>query len=257
MMPRPSRASGREAGNADSVDGTAKQERVEVAPAGEHFKLAHDRASRIDLPRPPSPDIPRALPAFTGLSKSAVVDTILGSLRQWLPVSGKRSRELKRVEAWALFRFTGFGTRKFAGLLTTVEELAEAVRSVRALCEKERAWWRAIWNAECSLRWSLAAAPWRESISQGSRRNPPFTLRQVESLAEPADAGRPVSDIPVPFNPRSSLSPDASFRPVRTTGASAAEARDAASPTTVPFYSKPLLSRVSHAFSAAALHFVY
>ncbi|MBK6315124.1 MAG: hypothetical protein IPF53_12610 [Blastocatellia bacterium] len=80
-----------------------------------------------------------------------------------MPISGKRSRELRQVEAWALFRFTGFGTSKIARLLkTTVAEVDEAIRSVRALREKERAWWRAIWNAEWSLRWSLAAAPWRE-----------------------------------------------------------------------------------------------
>lgn len=112
---------------------------------------------------PNSPDIPRALPAFTGMSKSEVVGRILGSLGQWLPVSSKLSRELRQVEAWALFRFTGFGTGKIARLLeTTVAEVDEAIRSVRALREKERAWWRAIWNAEWSLRWSLAAAPWRE-----------------------------------------------------------------------------------------------
>ena len=110
-----------------------------------------------------SPDIPHALPAFTGMSKSEVVGRILGSLGQWLPVSSKPSRELQQVEAWALFRFTGFGTSKIARLLeTTVAEVDEAIRSVRALREKERAWWRAIWNAEWSLRWSLAAAPWRE-----------------------------------------------------------------------------------------------
>ena len=108
-------------------------------------------------------EIPRALPAFKGLSKTAVIGTILGKLGQWLPVAGKRSRELKRVEAWALYRFTGFGVRTIARLLrTTVSKVEEAIRSVRALRLKERAWWRAIWNAEWSLRWSLAAAPWRE-----------------------------------------------------------------------------------------------
>ncbi|MCC6744547.1 MAG: hypothetical protein IT175_11860 [Acidobacteria bacterium] len=67
------------------------------------------------------------------------------------------------MEAWALFRFTGFGVRKIARLLkTTVAEIEEAIRAVRALRLEERAWWRAIWNAEWSLRWSLAAAPWRE-----------------------------------------------------------------------------------------------
>ena len=35
-------------------------------------------------------------------------------LGQWLPVSGKRSRELRQVEAWALYRFTGLGMRKIA-----------------------------------------------------------------------------------------------------------------------------------------------
>ena len=152
-----------EGSNADDADDADRADGVEVVPADEHSKLTHDRAPRIDPALLSSPDIPRALPAFKGLSKSAVVDTILGSLRQWLPVSRKRSRELKRVEAWALFRFTGFGTRKIARLLkTTVAKVDEAIRSVRALREKERAWWRAIWNAEWSLRWSLSAAPWRE-----------------------------------------------------------------------------------------------
>lgn len=152
-----------EASNADVEDGADLADGFEVVPAGEHFKLTRDRASRTDPSPLPSPDIPRALTAFTGLTKSAVVDTILGSLGQWLPVSGKRSGKLKRVEAWALFRFTGFGTQEIARLLeTTVAEVEEAIRSVRALREKERAWWRMIWNAEWSLRWSLAAAPWRE-----------------------------------------------------------------------------------------------
>ena len=100
------------------------------------------------------------VPLYT---ESVPFNTILGSLGQWLPVSGKRSGKLKRVEAWALFRFTGFGTKKIARLLeTTVAEVEEAIRSVRALRNKERAWWRMIWNAEWSLRWSLAASPWRE-----------------------------------------------------------------------------------------------
>lgn len=152
-----------EAGNAGLSDVIEPSDGVEVVPVDEHFKLTHDRSPRIDPPSSLSPDIPRALPTFTGLSKSAVVDTILGSLGQWLPVSSKGSRELKRVEAWALFRFTRFGTRKIARLLmTTVVEVEEAIRSVRSLREKERAWWRVIWNAEWSLRWSLCAAPWRE-----------------------------------------------------------------------------------------------
>jgi len=98
-----------------------------------------------------------------GHSKSAVVAWTLGSLGKWLPLSGKRIRQLQQIEARALFRFAGFGTSKIARLLkTTVTEVDEAIRSVRALREKEQAWWRAIWNAEWSLRWSLAAAPWRE-----------------------------------------------------------------------------------------------
>ena len=121
------------------------------------------KSAMISPPQLSSLDIPRALPGFTGLSKSTVVDAILGSLYQWLPVSSKRSRKLKQVEAWALFRFTGFDTHKIARLLkTTVREVEESIRFVRAMREKERAWWRAIWNAEWSLRWSLAAAPWRE-----------------------------------------------------------------------------------------------
>lgn len=36
------------------------------------------------------------------------------------------------------------------------------IRSVRALREKQRAWRRAIWNAEWSLAWIHAATPWRE-----------------------------------------------------------------------------------------------
>lgn len=108
------------------------------------------------------PRVPRHQTA-PGPSKSAVVARILGSLGKWLIVSGKRSRQLQQIEAWALFRLTGFGTGKIARLLkTTVTEVDEAIRSVRALREKEQAWWRAIWNAEWSLRWSLAAAPWRE-----------------------------------------------------------------------------------------------
>ena len=148
--------------NADSADEAdlADQMEKQIRSAS---SARSARSALPSAPRLPSPDIPRALPAFKGLSKSAVVETILGSLQQWLPVSSKRSRELKRVEAWALFRFTGFGTRKIARLLrTTVDEVDEAIRSVRMLREKERAWWRAIWNAEWSLRWSLAAAPWRE-----------------------------------------------------------------------------------------------
>ena len=150
-----------QAGGADETDAAKEADRVVELTDG-HF-VTHDRASRIDPPPPSSPAIPRALPAFTGLSKSDVVRKILGSLGQWLPVSGKRSRVMKRVEAWALYRFTGFGVRTIARLLrTTVSKVEEAIRSVRALRLKERAWWRAIWNAEWSLRWSLAAAPWRE-----------------------------------------------------------------------------------------------
>ncbi len=152
----------RQESNADSADEAdlmdQKEMQIRSASSARSARFAMPSA-----PRFPSPDIPRVLHAFTGLSRSAVVDTILGSLQQWLPVSSERSRELKRVEAWALFRFTGYGTRKIARLLkTTVAKVDEAIRSVRALREKERAWWRVIWNAEWSLRWSLAAAPWRE-----------------------------------------------------------------------------------------------
>ena len=78
-------------------------------------------------------------------------------------MAGKRRSDLQQIEAWALYRFTEFGMRKIAKLLrTSVGEVEEAIRSVRALREKERAWWRAIWNSEWSLRWSLAAAPWLE-----------------------------------------------------------------------------------------------
>ena len=151
-----------ESGGADRVDDAddADQNQLPIRSAAS----AQSANSALLLPGVPnSPDIPRALPAFTGMSKSEVVGRILGSLGQWLPVSSKLSRELQQVEAWALFRFTGFGTGKIARLLeTTVAEVDEAIRSIRALREKERAWWRAIWNAEWSLRWSLAAAPWRE-----------------------------------------------------------------------------------------------
>ena len=151
-----------EAGNADVTAVATNADRV-VELTDRQFRSTRDRASRIDPPTLSSPAIPRALPAFTGLSKSAVVESILGSLHQWLPVSGKRRREYRQLEAWALYRFTGFGVRKIARLLkTTVAEVEKAIRAVRAMRLKERAWWRAIWNAEWSLRWSLAAAPWRE-----------------------------------------------------------------------------------------------
>ena len=151
-----------ERGNADWADDadSADQTQKEIRSAA---SARSAKSALLLSPRLFSPDIPRALPVFEGLSKSAVVGKILGSLEQWLPVSSKRSQELRQVEAWALFRFTGFGTSKIARLLkTTVAEIDEAIRSVRTLREKERAWWRAIWNAEWSLRWSLAAAPWRE-----------------------------------------------------------------------------------------------
>ena len=151
-----------EPGNADEA-GPADQTREQVGSAA-FVRSAKSAGSALpSAPVYSSPNIPRALPVFAGLSKSAVVGKILGSLGQWLPVSSKRSRELRQVKAWVLFRFTGFGTSKIARLLkTTVAEVDEAIRSVRALREKEQAWWRAIWNAEWSLRWSLAAAPWRE-----------------------------------------------------------------------------------------------
>jgi len=152
-----------EAGSAGSAGISEVAEGVEVIPVDEQFRLILERAPRIEPLELSVPEIPRALPAFRGLSKSAVVDTILGSLHQWLPVSGKRRREYRQLEAWALYRFTGFGMRKIARLLkTTVAAAEKAIRTVRALRLKERAWWRAIWNAEWSLRWSLAAAPWRE-----------------------------------------------------------------------------------------------
>ncbi|MBK6426595.1 MAG: transposase [Blastocatellia bacterium] len=145
--------------NADMADGADR-----LDPTEAHIGSAASAKSALLSPlRLSSLDIPRAAPQFTGLSKTVAIDAILGKLSQWLPVPGKRRSEVRQVEAWALFRFTGFGMRKIARLLrTTVDEVEEAIRSVRALREKERAWWRAIWNAEWSLRWSLAAAPWRD-----------------------------------------------------------------------------------------------
>ncbi|MBK6316491.1 MAG: hypothetical protein IPF53_19930 [Blastocatellia bacterium] len=164
-----------EVSNADSADDADRADGPELVPADEHFKLTHHRAPAIDQPPLSSLEIPRALPAFTGPSKSAVVDTILGSLRQWLPISNRRSRDLKRVEAWALFRFTGFGTRMIARLLkTTVAEIDEAIRSVRALREKER-------GARLPLPLEQLHLVRRRRQRPGRRHAPPGISRPVAS----------------------------------------------------------------------------
>jgi hypothetical protein len=107
--------------------------------------------------------IPRLLEAFKGLARNAAVDRIVSSVRDWLPVGGKNRQELRDAEIWGLWRFTSHSVRKIAKLArVTADEVDRALRRVRALRLKERAWWRSIWNAEWSLRWSLCAAPWRE-----------------------------------------------------------------------------------------------